>query len=389
MSRKLLRSMNLPGSTANVFSARSLHSAKDVLCKTELELMELLDMPLPVLSSVLARIYDCVCPPYRSVLSLWIERNAKEVAGGHLPTGLRELDHVMCGGVPFGLITEVVGAAGVGKSQMCLMLSVLTAMPRSLGGLDGSVIYIDTEHKFSPGRMMEIAQHKFPDIFRDAEMLQQFLLDDIVHLLVLSIGVSQDLTGLVQLALRVLVLHPSSVNDLMESLRALEKAIIERSARLIVIDSVAALLQSEYGRDRIIERQEMLGQQATILKFLAEAFRIPVLVTNQVRTKSDNQWSGPASANAPHDAHNRAIPIDFGEGGLEQHLTAALGTKWAHSVNVRLVLECTVSGHYLIKIVKSPMSPSVSFPYRLTQGGLELDTDSRPSGHIKKEETFY
>ncbi|BBN03918.1 RAD51-like protein 1 [Marchantia polymorpha subsp. ruderalis] len=364
MSRKLLRSMNLPGSTANVFSARSLHSAKDVLCKTELELMELLDMPLPVLSSVLARIYDCVCPPYRSVLSLWIERNAKEVAGGHLPTGLRELDHVMCGGVPFGLITEVVGAAGVGKSQMCLMLSVLTAMPRSLGGLDGSVIYIDTEHKFSPGRMMEIAQHKFPDIFRDAEMLQQ-------------------------LALRVLVLHPSSVNDLMESLRALEKAIIERSARLIVIDSVAALLQSEYGRDRIIERQEMLGQQATILKFLAEAFRIPVLVTNQVRTKSDNQWSGPASANAPHDAHNRAIPIDFGEGGLEQHLTAALGTKWAHSVNVRLVLECTVSGHYLIKIVKSPMSPSVSFPYRLTQGGLELDTDSRPSGHIKKEETFY
>ncbi|KAL3683751.1 hypothetical protein R1sor_001773 [Riccia sorocarpa] len=364
MARKLLSSMNLPASTTSILSARSLYSAKDVLCKTELELMELLDIPMAVLASTLARVYESVCPPYRSVLSLWVERSTSEVSGGHLPTGLHELDHALCGGIPFGLITEIVGAAGVGKSQMCIMLSVLAAMPRAFGGLDGSVIYFDSEHKFSPGRMMEIAQHRFPDIFSDREMLQK-------------------------LALRVLILHPTSVAGLMESLKQLEKAIIERSAKLIVIDSVAALMQSEFGRDRIFERQELLGQQASMLKFLAESFRMPVIVTNQVRTKGDNQRVGPTSTTSSHDGLNIGASLDFGEVGLENHLTAALGTKWAHSVNVRLVLESLVSGQYFIKIAKSPMSPAVAFPYRVTKGGLELDLDSKSSFHVKKEEHEY
>lgn len=36
--------------------------------------------------------------------------------------------------------------------QFCLLLSVLAAMPEELGGLGGSVIYIDTEKKFRSGR---------------------------------------------------------------------------------------------------------------------------------------------------------------------------------------------------------------------------------------------
>lgn len=36
--------------------------------------------------------------------------------------------------------------------QLCLLLSVLTAVPENLGGLNGSVIYIDTENKFRSGR---------------------------------------------------------------------------------------------------------------------------------------------------------------------------------------------------------------------------------------------
>ena len=60
----------------------------------------------------------------------------------------------------------------------------------------------------------------------------------------------------------------------------------------------------------------LLSVQASRLKYLAEAFSIPILVTNQVTT-----YIGDSS------------------GGGGGHLTAALGTLWAHAVNTRLVLE--------------------------------------------------
>ncbi|XP_059068254.1 uncharacterized protein LOC131858821 [Cryptomeria japonica] len=46
-------------------------------------------------------------------------------------------------------LTEVVAPTGSGKTQFCLMLSVLAALPENHGGLNGNVVYIDTEHKFN------------------------------------------------------------------------------------------------------------------------------------------------------------------------------------------------------------------------------------------------
>ena len=151
--------------------------------------------------------------------------------------------------------------------------------------------------------------------------------------------------------------------------------------------------------------------QASRLKYLAEAFRIPVLVTNQVTT----QW-GEAAAFGSGGG---------GGGGSEGHLTAALGTLWAHAVNTRLVLESlaggqggvggrgcfagrscccrrcrhrrcdfpSAAGHSLtdhatllypesfcwpppagtrfLKVAKSPAAPPTAFAYAVTEGGLE------------------
>lgn len=55
--------------------------------------------------------------------------------------------------------------------------------------------------------------------------------------------------------------------------------------KLIVLDSIAALLRTEFGGGEaaaLAARGEMLGQQAALLKAVAEANRIPVVVTNQV-----------------------------------------------------------------------------------------------------------
>jgi hypothetical protein len=67
-------------------------------------------------------------------------------------------------------------------------------------------------------------------------------------------------------------------------LQGLEATIEAREVRLVVIDSIAALLRLDFqGREGMGERQELLGRQAAALKLLAERHNIPVLVTNQVR----------------------------------------------------------------------------------------------------------
>ena len=38
--------------------------------------------------------------------------------GGHLPTHLKELDEALCGGLPFGVLTKLVGPARIGKTQV-------------------------------------------------------------------------------------------------------------------------------------------------------------------------------------------------------------------------------------------------------------------------------
>lgn len=47
---------------------------------------------------------------------------------------------------------QIAGPAGCGKTQFCIMLSVLTTLSQDKGGLDASVIYIDTEAAFSATR---------------------------------------------------------------------------------------------------------------------------------------------------------------------------------------------------------------------------------------------
>lgn len=47
------------------------------------------------------------------------------------------------------MITELVGPAGIGKTQTCLMLAAQACLPANLGGLgeEAGVVYLDTERK--------------------------------------------------------------------------------------------------------------------------------------------------------------------------------------------------------------------------------------------------
>ena len=93
--------------------------------------------------------------------------------------------------------------------------------------------------------------------------------------------------------------------------QGLQGSIIDHGIKLVIIDSIAALARSDFGAGNVADRQRLLGRQASRLKFLAESFRIPVLVTNQVTTAIGKAGGG---------------------------LTAALGPMFAHAVNTRLIM---------------------------------------------------
>lgn len=328
--------MQLDASLFHVLHARGVLTAKDVLSKPELELMELLDLPLSMIREATTQISFNACPPYRSALTL-LEERENELGFGHLRTHLQDIDSALLGGIPFGALTEVVGPAGFGKTQLCLMLCVITALPKEHGGLDGSVIYFDTERKFHSGRMAEMAMSRFPHVFNNAENFKK-------------------------LATSVLVHHPHSLDEFVNSLQGVEEVIIENKVKLLIVDSIAALMQSENAQEDLSRKQNLLGHQAGTLKYIAEAFRIPVVATNQVRMTS-NQRNLVSRHNEEADAMFQEDP--------ELQLTAALGTSWAHSVNIRLIME-SLSGQRFMKVAKSPMSAISLHPYKVTSMGLEL-----------------
>lgn len=228
-------------------------------------------------------------------------------------------------------ITEIVGPPGVGKTQFSMMVSVLAirqAASRSKGEPYG-VIYIDTEAGFRPDRVDQIAGILFPS-----------RMDSIGN--------------------HLHYFQVSSSSELMTVLEQLEALIIEAGVNLVVLDSAAALVRKEYGRETIVQRQRLLARQAALLKRLADIFSIPVVVTNQMVMS------------------RHAIPLRSANGEDSDHehvLSAALGNTWAHCVNTRLELQRDSRGNRRICIAKSPISPPDSFPVELTQGGLVQQSD--------------
>ncbi|KAH1207819.1 DNA repair protein RAD51 2 [Glycine max] len=349
MANKLINQMGLPKSIVNIFTARNIITAKDALSHTEFELMELLDVGKEEVTSAMAHVSEVVCPPCQTALLLLEQRVLNESLAGHLSTRLKGLDEALCGGIPFGVLTELVGPAGIGKTQFCLKLSLLASLPTNCGGLDGRVIYIDVESKFRSKRLIEIGINSFPEIF-------------------LKKGMAQEMAG------RILILHPTSLSEFAESLHQIRVSLLQQQVKLLIIDSMAALVLGEH--DSEASRQQALGTtcffiEVLILKAsrsLAEFSRIPVVLTNQVRSQI-----GDESRMYSFQAQSHSI-IKDNPATYDSHLVAALGINWAHAVTIRLVLEAR-SGQRFIKLAKSPISAPLAFPFKITSSGLVLLDD--------------
>lgn len=136
---------------------------------------------------------------------------------------------------------------------------------------------------------------------------------------------------------------------------------MEKNVGIVVIDSVAALARTEFSggsSSSLVARQDMLSRLATTLKFMAETFNIPILVTNQVSSTSSSSTS-------------------FGSGfddSFGHHQTAALGNTWAHAVNIRIFFEedKKKSDIRTMRIEKSPLMDEKSIKVEIQSSGIEM-----------------
>ncbi|XP_036124645.1 DNA repair protein RAD51 homolog 3 isoform X2 [Molossus molossus] len=67
------------------------------------------------------------------------------------------LDSILGGGVPLTKTTEICGAPGVGKTQLCMQLAVDVQIPECFGGVEGEAVFIDTEGSFIVDRVVDLA----------------------------------------------------------------------------------------------------------------------------------------------------------------------------------------------------------------------------------------
>ena len=162
-----------------------------------------------------------------------------------LPSGCQSLDLLLSGGFESGIITQLYGEAGAGKSNIVMQLAV-QAVARGL-----RVIFIDTEG-FSAERFKQIAG-----------------------------------PGAEEMAAKIMIFEPMSLEQQAIAIREASK-IAGRDLGLVILDSATSLYRVllEAEDNRSIRRT--LTVQLSELQEIARRHRIPVVITNQVYMDIEN-----------------------------------------------------------------------------------------------------
>jgi DNA repair protein RadA len=236
-------------------------------------------------------------------------------------TGSNELNRILGGGVETGVITELIGEFGSGKTQICYTLSVLAPRPVEEGGLGGKVCVIDTEGTFLPERIVQIAEARGYD--------------------------SQEVLS------NVLVARAYNSEHQLTLIRSLPQVAQEHDVKIVIVDSMIGHFRGEYiGRASLAERQQKLSSALSNLLRVAEAFNLGVVLTNQVQSKPDIVYGDP----------NRPTG----------------GNVMAHACTHRVYLRKGRANTRLVRVIDSPYLPEEKIRIAITEAGITDEDGSYP-----------
>ena len=160
-----------------------------------------------------------------------------------IPTGCNSVDELLGGGFENGIITQLYGASGTGKTNICIQLAIECVR----GGK--KVIFIDTEG-FSADRFRQIAGEDVKKVAGD-----------------------------------IIIYEPASLEQQYSAIVGLDKIMSEKIG-LIILDSAALFyrlgLTSEDSNEENIAIRRELVNQIGILHGIARKYGVAVVITNQV-----------------------------------------------------------------------------------------------------------
>ena len=207
-----------------------------------------------------------------------------------ISTGLKKLDQFLSGGIPNGIVVDVFGGNGTGKTQLALQLT------KNSIKIGGDVLFFDTTGGFRPERILQIKNN-----FENPE-------DFLKHITV------------------------SRIRNTFEQIKSLEN-IQNHSFSLIVIDNVTDLFSFEYKKIELMyEKNSLFMKYLRKLSQHAITNQIPVILTNMIRNLQKEEFENMKNAIDPFThikIHLSKKPI-----GYEGEVYWALGReKFSYSID--------------------------------------------------------
>ncbi|XP_071333632.1 DNA repair protein RAD51 homolog 3 [Trachinotus anak] len=271
-----------------------------------------------------------------------LELLQKEEETRSIVTFSSHLDAALGGGFPVGKTTEICGAPGVGKTQLCLQLAVDVQVPQCFGGVGGQAIYIDTEGSFLLQRVVDLATAAV----RHCSLLVE---DDEQRDAMTTFTVETILSN-------IFLVRCHDYVELLAELHLLPDFLSDHPrARLLVIDSVAFPFRQF---DDLSHRTRLLHSLALQLVAMATRHHVAVVITNHMTTRLR---------------------------GSQSQLVPALGESWGHASTIRLLLQWAGSQR-LAAIFKSPGHVDTTVQYQITSDGFR-DADQSEQPQSKRPRT--
>jgi len=159
-----------------------------------------------------------------------------------IPTSIKKLDQILGGGIKDGLIIDIFGARGTGKTELAMQIAINSLLSGS------KVFYQDTTGKFRPERMHKVIHERQLDVS---------LLENI---------------------------QVARVTNTSEQIHYLSK-IKDSNFALIIIDNITDLFSFEYSKDKLsLEKNISFMKYMRTLSLFSIQNNVPIVITNMIRT---------------------------------------------------------------------------------------------------------